>query len=101
MKSPKYFCEHCGREVKGNAKVCPHCGRFFSSVKCPRCGYSGRPEDFTGGCPVCGYGLGKPAPGEGDAHAGRRAPTDPLPAWVYLIALFALVIAVMLLFVYL
>ncbi len=61
MKSQKakFFCENCGAEVPQNAKMCRHCGRFFSSVRCPACGATGKNEDFINGCPVCGYAVKK------------------------------------------
>jgi hypothetical protein len=103
MTRTKYFCEHCGREVNGRARICPFCGRFFSSVKCPRCGFSGDSEEFLDGCPACGYGVPKKVAIEDVAvKRGRTSPglNDKLPTWVYLIALFALVIALALLFVF-
>ncbi|WP_147635104.1 zinc ribbon domain-containing protein [Treponema pectinovorum] len=57
-QKPKFFCENCGEEVPKDAKICKHCGRFFSSVKCPQCGASGNPDKFSNGCPVCGYSAG-------------------------------------------
>ncbi len=54
-RTAKFFCENCGAEVPRNAKVCRHCGRFFSSVRCPQCGKTGTPEQFKNGCPECGY----------------------------------------------
>ena len=56
-KAAKFFCEHCGSEVKANAKVCPKCGKFFSSVRCPRCAYMGTVRDFSNGCPRCHYSM--------------------------------------------
>lgn len=57
LKSAKFFCENCGAEVPQNARVCRHCGRFFSSVRCPQCGTTGGPNKFTNGCPTCGYAF--------------------------------------------
>jgi Double zinc ribbon len=51
----RYFCEHCGKEVPRNSRRCPHCGKFFSSVQCPRCGHQGEGRTFDAGCPSCGY----------------------------------------------
>ena len=62
-KKAKFFCEFCGNEVRQNDKVCQYCGKFFASVRCPKCGKVGRTEEFTHGCPACGYAV---APG------GRR-----------------------------
>lgn len=58
-KSAKFFCENCGAEVPQNARVCRKCGRFFSAVRCPACGKTGTPDQFTDGCPACGYAVGK------------------------------------------
>jgi hypothetical protein len=88
LKRPRYFCEFCGLEVRKNAKICPRCGRFFSSVKCPRCGYSGRTEDFDSGCPVCGYADVANAAPEPTRPPPVEAP--PLPVWAYVAALAVL-----------
>ena len=51
----RYFCEACGKEVPRRSLRCPHCGKYFSSVQCPRCGHQGEGRDFDAGCPSCGY----------------------------------------------
>jgi predicted ATP-dependent serine protease len=51
----RFFCEQCGTEVPRNTVRCPTCGRYFTAIQCPQCGYRGSEEDFTGGCPTCGY----------------------------------------------
>lgn len=56
-KKAKFFCEFCGSEVKQNDKICTYCGKFFASVRCPNCGKTGRTEEFTNGCPDCGYAV--------------------------------------------
>ncbi len=58
-QNAKFFCENCGAEVPQNARVCRHCGRFFSSVRCPVCGTTGSNDKFANGCPNCGYAVGK------------------------------------------
>ena len=50
-KQPKFFCENCNAEVRRDAVICPHCGRFFSSVRCPSCGFTGTHKEFKDGCP--------------------------------------------------
>ena len=55
----KYFCENCGSEVGANARFCPKCGKFFSSVRCPKCGNTGPVTDFKNGCPQCHYTVPK------------------------------------------
>lgn len=53
--SQKFFCDNCSTLVDKNAMRCPHCGRYFKSVKCPKCGFAGSPDLFADGCPSCGY----------------------------------------------
>ena len=53
----KFYCESCGAEVAQNARFCTNCGKFFSSVRCPKCGKTGKTEDFIHGCPDCGYAV--------------------------------------------
>ncbi len=102
-KLPKFFCEYCGTEVRQNDKVCPHCGRFFASVKCPSCGFAGDSRAFRNGCPVCGYAVKTDdASRTGSTHQVQKRPlgkrssaTDPLPWWIYVLSfgLLALVAA--------
>lgn len=56
-KKAKYFCENCSAEVAANAKFCPKCGKFFSSVRCPKCGHTGPSSAFKSGCPECHYAM--------------------------------------------
>jgi len=56
-KEAKFFCESCNSEVPRNSKVCPSCGKFFASVRCPKCGATGTNDDFKEGCPRCGYAI--------------------------------------------
>ena len=58
-KEAKFFCESCGSEVPRQSKFCPTCGKFFASVRCPRCGKIGTNDDFKNGCPECGYAVDK------------------------------------------
>lgn len=96
MKRPRYYCENCGAEVRRDARVCPRCGRFFSSVKCPRCGYVGKVDDFKVGCPVCGYAeAASPSP---EPFKAPPAQVPPLSPWVYVAALAALAAILGLLF---
>ncbi|MBI9108229.1 MAG: hypothetical protein JEZ04_15875 [Spirochaetales bacterium] len=53
--SQKFFCDNCGWQVNKDESICPHCGRYFKSVKCPACGFAGRASLFFDGCPACGY----------------------------------------------
>jgi uncharacterized membrane protein YvbJ len=51
----RYFCENCGAEVRPGASSCPSCGRVFTAVRCPECGFEGRASEFAKGCPSCGF----------------------------------------------
>jgi len=51
----RYFCDLCGTEVPKNTIRCPSCGRYFTAIQCPRCGFRGEEKDFAQGCPRCGY----------------------------------------------
>jgi hypothetical protein len=95
LKRPRYFCEHCGLEVRKDARICPRCGRFFSSVKCPRCDYSGQAEDFETGCPVCGYAEAANAAPDPIRPPPVAAP--PPPRWAYAVAAVILAALVFLL----
>jgi len=97
LKRPRYFCEHCGLEVRKDARLCPRCGRFFSSVKCPRCDYTGQAEDFEAGCPVCGYAEAANAAPEPIRPPPVVAP--PPPRWAY--AAVAVVLAALSFLLYL
>ena len=76
-QSAKFFCENCGAEVPQNARVCRHCGKFFSSVRCPVCGTTGTPSKFANGCPTCGYAVGNghkiDAPSHKESKASRKS----------------------------
>jgi predicted RNA-binding Zn-ribbon protein involved in translation (DUF1610 family) len=112
-KKPRFFCDNCGAEVNMEAKSCPACGRFFASVRCPQCGFTGKDEDFSRGCPVCGYsnppGAGPAVNGKLEANSkrklswtrGRTGPREPvftLPFWLYLVAALALICVLALLY---
>jgi ribosomal protein L32 len=115
MKRGKFFCENCGTEVRPNAKVCPHCGRFFRAVRCPVCSFTGESTLFLRGCPNCGYAGGQrpgasvdsgfevytPEEVEGVSaeKRGRRLPagyarkTTPPPPWLYWLIFATLLVA--------
>ncbi|MDR0399702.1 MAG: zinc ribbon domain-containing protein [Treponema sp.] len=115
-KKPIFFCDNCGAEVPMSAKSCPRCGRFFASVRCPECGFTGQEEDFVQGCPECGYsssparkppGADPPRGGNSKRRAprsripGRTASREPAlspPLWLYLIAAVTLIGVLMLLY---
>jgi hypothetical protein len=79
----RFYCESCGQEVSPTARRCPGCGRHFTSVKCPECGFEGRAADFAEGCPSCGYLQGprkagsQPQPGRGPRRRPGGRPLSP------------------------
>jgi len=88
---PRFFCESCGAEVPLNASRCPHCGRVFSDVHCPACGFSGPASLFSSGCPVCGYSAPQTKEqgrSEGSSPSGR---IEKLPPWVFVVTVAAVV----------
>jgi uncharacterized membrane protein YvbJ len=108
-KPPLFFCDNCGAEVSDNNRACPNCGRYFTSVRCPACNFSGEEELFGNGCPVCGYSESggrknpvKTAVLKKQKKQKRPAPpaVEPLPAPVYIGSILAL-IAVMAILAYL
>ena len=106
---PKFFCEYCGNEVKRNTKICPHCGRFFASIRCPSCGFTGSDEDFKKGCPTCGYAFKSNTVDNSKKnkkrsfffHKKQKTYTDEesLPLWIYL--LVGLLFLAIIIFLYL
>ena len=112
FKKAKFFCEFCGNEVHQNDKVCQYCGKFFASVRCPKCGKVGRTEEFTHGCPACGYAV-KPTSGKkgsfglkkllglggtnNDSFQSLRDPKNSknydggLPIWMYILVIAVLI----------
>jgi hypothetical protein len=73
----RFFCESCGAEVSHAAKICPSCGKTFTAIRCPRCGFEGGAKQFSRGCPGCGY-LNVVPPADVGAAGGpadrRRVP---------------------------
>ncbi|MDR0732339.1 MAG: zinc ribbon domain-containing protein [Treponema sp.] len=106
-KKPRFFCDNCGAEVAISAKSCPRCGRFFASVRCPKCGFTGKDEDFVRGCPACGYSaLPIPAkpPGRNpvkNVSWERKQPggaAGTLSFWMYLFAALIFIFVLTLLY---
>ena len=112
-KRAKFFCEFCGKEVHQNDKVCQYCGKFFASVRCPKCGKVGRTEEFTHGCPACGYAVAPASKKKGSYGTrsflglGAGGPFDrlrdrdssknydgSLPVWMYIVVMSVLVVLV-------
>ena len=94
-KKAKFFCEFCGNEVKQNDKVCTYCGKFFASVRCPNCGKTGRTEEFTNGCPACGYAVYKGKYGTknklGLSSRRNKNYDGSLPFWIYILVITVLI----------
>jgi len=90
---PKFYCENCGKEVKRSANVCPHCGRFFASVKCPACNYTGEESQFKNGCPRCGYAVHRHSRKkefmQNTKSRKARIYDEGLPVWVYVVVFVA------------
>ena len=111
----KFFCENCGSEVPENAKVCKTCGKFFISVRCPKCGATGSHDEFMNGCPKCGYAVNGSHSSSGSfsgtserkdfmrflrrsSAAEKKVSDSSLPVWVYIVT--AIVFVVVLFAVY-
>ena len=111
-KQPKFFCENCKAEVRRDAMICPHCGRFFASVRCPSCGFTGTHKEFKDGCPSCGYAFSSNTEATGSQRNSKRkkavqklrysgsgslersGEADPLPLWIYgLVVLLGAILA--------
>ena len=75
-----------------DTKVCPYCGRIFTSVLCPKCGFSGDPERFRTGCPVCGHSGDFNAPGSFATPEiqAPKEPAPPVPVFMWIVAVVAL-----------
>jgi hypothetical protein len=76
----RYYCEFCGSLVRLGDRICPHCGSFFSQVRCPVCNFEGESHLFRQGCPSCGFAskdqpAAKPAP----RAAAKAKPAAPRP----------------------
>jgi hypothetical protein len=92
-KKPRFFCDNCGVEVEQNTRACPQCGRFFASIRCPSCGYTGDEKAFSDGCPACGYSTPPPVyqPLPDKKIPAGVYPAGPLPLWVYILAVCAFI----------
>ncbi len=93
----RYYCEYCGVEVRPGAISCPSCGRVFTAVRCPECGFEGKASQFAHGCPSCGYMEKKKAEAPARASPAPR-PKRTLSRGFYTVAgivLAALVVALL------
>ena len=103
----RFYCENCGHRVAEDDDVCPHCGAFFTAIKCPHCGYRGKSHEFHNGCPKCGYLANRPptsSPSESRPHPRRsdrfdfwgRATgqkTKSRPEWLFVVIVGVMLVA--------
>ena len=86
-KQPKFFCENCNAEVRRDAVICPHCGRFFSTVRCPSCGFTPDEQENEKGSTKKLKKKEFRFVRYTQREADRRTDADPLPLWIYGIVL--------------
>ncbi|MDR2953348.1 MAG: zinc-ribbon domain-containing protein [Treponema sp.] len=96
-KKPRFFCDNCGAEVESGQKACPHCGRFFSSVRCPVCGFAGEDKLFINGCPACGYST---PPGKQTSQREQKTRVKRSVNWTFFLSILIL-LAIVAIFSYL
>lgn len=113
----KFFCENCGSEVPRKSRFCPVCGKFFASVRCPKCGHTGASEDFKKGCPECGYAVNsnvslaqnKDSDDLFENHnesknkmiqnkSNKSGQDGSLPVWIYITSILVLIILIICLY---
>jgi uncharacterized membrane protein YvbJ len=96
----RFFCDNCGEEVTRNASRCSRCGRYFASVRCPQCGFTGEEKRFAQGCPVCGYCEAGREPDRLTQTPSKHSFTklENLPRWVYIVSAAGLFIIGLILF---
>lgn len=113
----KFFCENCGSEVPRKSRFCPVCGKFFASVRCPKCGHTGASEDFKKGCPECGYAVNsnvslaqnKDSDNLFENHnesknkiiqnkSNKSGQDGSLPVWIYITSILVLIILIICLY---
>ncbi len=87
----RFRCDNCGRAVPLRHDTCPHCGKRFTAVLCPMCGFEGDSSLFRNGCPSCGYQGAGAAPAGVQPRPGKP-PKPPLPSWFYLWSSVALLV---------
>ncbi|MCI6188205.1 MAG: zinc ribbon domain-containing protein [Spirochaetia bacterium] len=119
-KEAKFFCESCGSEVPRKSRFCPVCGKFFASVRCPKCGHTGASEDFKSGCPECGYAVNSNGSLSQNQNSDNSSQNNikyknkiaskklkknnksgqdgSLPVWIYIISVLVLIILIICLY---
>ncbi|MCL2295000.1 MAG: hypothetical protein FWC36_09075 [Spirochaetes bacterium] len=100
-KKKGFVCQNCEKAVPANKERCPHCGRFFKGVRCPKCFFVGGSNDFLKGCPSCGY-LEDEA-GNPDFHNHKKNKTPrTIPLWFLLFsAAFLILLIIILIYIFL
>ncbi|GMO36977.1 MAG: hypothetical protein Ta2F_13040 [Termitinemataceae bacterium] len=107
-KKPRFFCDACGTEVAANANTCPRCGKYFASIRCPKCFHTGDQAAFAKGCPNCGYSA---PPGKKQGGAGLQKKISgstrrkgsiyaAIPVWLYVFLASFIVLLLALLFMH-
>ena len=79
----EFVCQNCGKTVPASKEKCPHCGRFFKGVRCPKCFYIGESDDFLKGCPSCGYLGDKSENNNIESKENKQKPKN-LPFWFWM-----------------
>jgi predicted RNA-binding Zn-ribbon protein involved in translation (DUF1610 family) len=93
-EGPVFFCDSCGAMVQGSAKTCPKCGKFFTSVRCPACNFSGESRLFFSGCPSCGYSVHVNAAPHPKRRSRQTTHAEGPPLWVYVVSALIFLAAV-------
>ncbi len=95
----RFRCDNCGHHVPLRHDTCPHCGRRFTAVVCPVCGFEGDASLFSNGCPSCGYRGAARRSGSADPRRPKppRPRRPPLPNWFYLASSGVLLVVLILL----
>jgi len=73
-----FRCTKCYREIYSYSAPdsCPHCGVWFSGVRCESCGYTGTKYEFAGSrCPKCLNHVYIPY--SGSTSSAGSAPSNP------------------------
>ncbi|MCL2792392.1 MAG: hypothetical protein FWD87_04805 [Spirochaetaceae bacterium] len=90
----EFVCQNCGKTVPASRGKCPHCGRFFKGVRCPKCFYVGESDDFLKGCPSCGYLEDEMNNANSSEAKKKDKNSSRLPLWFLLLSSGFLVIII-------
>jgi hypothetical protein len=95
-----FRCTRCNKEINSLSAPdrCPHCGVYFSGVRCDGCGYTGSKFEFIGSrCPKCKNHVEIPFL----FQSSNFKPTEPLSFedWIgFIIIIFGLIFFIISLF---